>query len=266
MPAIQPARLRIQIAALVEHYEQPDIFLNELHNLLGFYANRTQRPGETGRIRYLTPAYDPPSPMLRQLHLQLISHAQVDPQSTLILCDVLWEENWVELKTVAAFLLGQIDPTDAVPIFQRLNSWLSTSLEDRLAADVAELGSFRLRQNSPKLIIDWITESLNQDSTKSKKVAIQLLSNLALHPDYENLPAIFRIFQSLIRKSQPDVRHEILILLLALIERSPNEAAFLLRQNLETSNNPDTGWFIRQTIQNFPPPLRNSLQEAARQK
>ena len=49
MPAIQLARLKIQITELLTNFDRPVDFLRELHTLFGFYADRTRRPGQSGK-------------------------------------------------------------------------------------------------------------------------------------------------------------------------------------------------------------------------
>jgi len=45
MPAVDIARLKTQAAVLVEKFDQPAVFLKELHQILDAYADRTMRTG-----------------------------------------------------------------------------------------------------------------------------------------------------------------------------------------------------------------------------
>jgi len=60
MPAIHPARMKIQVARLGEKIRQPEVFVRELHNLLDFYADRTHRPGQFGEPPPLLAIIKPP--------------------------------------------------------------------------------------------------------------------------------------------------------------------------------------------------------------
>ena len=52
MPAIQITRLRIQVARLLEHFDQPEQFGRSLADLLDFYSDRARR---TGKLTALAP-------------------------------------------------------------------------------------------------------------------------------------------------------------------------------------------------------------------
>ena len=49
MPAIQLARLKIQISELLRFFDSPPDFIRELHAIYEFYADRTKRPGQSGK-------------------------------------------------------------------------------------------------------------------------------------------------------------------------------------------------------------------------
>ena len=53
MPAIQLARLKIQVTELLKYFSVPKDFLRELHAMLDFYADRTRRSGQSGKPRPL---------------------------------------------------------------------------------------------------------------------------------------------------------------------------------------------------------------------
>jgi hypothetical protein len=77
MPAIHPARLKIQAAQLVERFSTPHSFVSRLHDLLDFYANRAYRPGQSGEPHPLLTAYNVPRPVLHQVERELIPRVDV---------------------------------------------------------------------------------------------------------------------------------------------------------------------------------------------
>ena len=67
------------------------------------------------------------------------------------------------------------------------------------------------------------------------------------------------------RKAPLQVRADILDALAALALRSPKETAYLLRQSLNSPENPDTALLIRKLLDVFPPDLQESLRQALRE-
>ena len=264
MPAVQPARLKIQVAHLLELFRLPEQFNDALHDLLSLYANRTQRSGETGQIRPIIPSYDPPIPVIRLIQTEIRSLILSEPQSALELCDSLWKENWWEFRTLAAYILGQIPLDLYTKIIVRLNNWLEENLEENLIKEVGHLATKRIQAENQNQFFIWVQTILARPSIRSKKTALYLITKFSEQPNFENLPAIFSVISPFIRISPPEIRPDVLALLMVLIERSPNEIAFIFRQSLESSENPDTNWFIRKTITKFPLDLRDGLLPAAR--
>ena len=108
MPAIQPAKLRREASELAELFNDPLAYLRELHHLLEFYAERARRQGQSGMPRPLTLAYNVHPQALRLLMQEVIPKARENPEQGLVLCDALWKENKLEMRLMAARLLGQI--------------------------------------------------------------------------------------------------------------------------------------------------------------
>ena len=70
MTAINPARLKIQCAELVEFFRDLPRFISELHDLLAFYGARIRQPSLSQSPLTLQ-TYQVPAPVLRDLVLEL---------------------------------------------------------------------------------------------------------------------------------------------------------------------------------------------------
>jgi hypothetical protein len=51
-----------------------------------------------------------------------------------------------------------------------------------------------------------------------------------------------------------------------LVQRTPNETAYFLQQNLELSFDKNTAWFIRRCLSAFPPDTQAALRAAVRKQ
>jgi hypothetical protein len=104
MPAIQLTHLRQKTAVLSEVIDNPDDTVQLIHGILDAYANRTQRPGQSGEPPPLIEAYFVPKPVLRQILIELKPCAASNPKAVLELCDAFWDEGYLEFQILAAHL------------------------------------------------------------------------------------------------------------------------------------------------------------------
>jgi hypothetical protein len=271
VPAIQPARLKIQSTQLAAAAQQPAAFVRGLHNLLDFYADRTYRPGQVGELPTLVRAYNTPPPVLRQLIQELTPLALSDPPAALALCQALWAEPYLEFRQLAAALLGQTLFDSPASIQTVVQAWVETAPEDRLLNVVLTQGLARLRQEATEsylaLIQNWLpdTDTTTPGSVYSRHVGLLALLSLVRDPDFENLPALFRVLSPFLRIAPTALRPDLLAVLSALARRSPRELAYVLRQGLTAPDNPDTAWLIRQVLPDLPADLRAGLRAALKE-
>jgi hypothetical protein len=264
MPAIQPARLRQQAALLAESFDQPAAFIRSLTHLLEYYADRAHRPGQAGEPAPLVPAYNVRPPVLRQLIRELSVQAQEHPETTLILCDALWEKGILEFCLLSASLLGQIPPSASEAVMERIQRWLDSRLDYRLAQALLDTGLVRIRRARPDDLLVNIETWLDAEDTFTRKTALRALTPLAQDETFHNLPAIYRLVQPLCRTAPSPLRTDLLDLIEALARRSPRETAFFLKQTLDIPQSPDTPWLIRQILRSFPPEVESGLRLAVR--
>ena len=151
MPAIQPARMKIKVAQLGEKIRQPEAFVQALHGLLDFYADRTFRPGQSGEPPPLLATYKTPPPVFRQIKREITSLVANDPPAALTLVDALWVEPYIEFRLLAIALLGRIPPLPPEPVLARVQMWIASSPESRLLDAILEQSLAQVRQEYPKI-------------------------------------------------------------------------------------------------------------------
>lgn len=264
MSAIQPARLKQQAALLAEHYDQPAAYVRSLHHLLEGYAERVARPGQSGEPPILLKTYRVRSPVLRQIQLELTPLAKEQPEAGLQLCDALWAQPYLEFRTLAAGLLGQIPLPPAGPVVERLQAWIKPELEARLVDLLFTQGMEGLRQYEPMVLLSLIDGWLDSGNLFNQQVGLRALLPLIRDPDYENLPSIYNLIQPLIQSSPPALRPDLLDVLEALARRSPQEVAFMFSQSLTLPGAKNAAWLIRQCLSVFPPSLQEILRKELR--
>jgi hypothetical protein len=157
MPAIQPARLKKQVSDLAGKFNQPALFVRELHALLDLYTDHTHRSGQSGKPSPLIATYRAPPPVMRQVWHELIPLIKQQPADIIPLCDALWTEQNYDLQMLAARLLGQVAVTPANPVIDRLNSWVIIGLDDRIIDGLFEYGLVQLQQHAPSILLELVS-------------------------------------------------------------------------------------------------------------
>lgn len=264
MPAIRPAILKQQSALLANEFSQPELYLRSLHHLLDQYANRAFRPGQSGQPKPLLLSYDVPAPVLRQLLQDLEPKARQDPAAGLALSKLLWDEAYLETRTLAAGLLGKI-PADPEQILNQLRDFLQTAVNDRVITSLLDQGLLWLRHTNPDRIIEQAGAWLSSRDEFEQSLGLRVLLPLIAQPVYENLPVFFKLLEPLICEAPTGLRMDLVEVVEVLARRSPSETAYILRENLGLSMCATTAWLTRQVLPAFPPEIRASLRESLRQ-
>lgn len=265
MPAIQLAKLKIETVHLAEKFYQPSKFVRDLHALCDHYAERTRRPGRAGEPPPLLSTYKVPAPVMRQVVKELSPCVEVDDTAAIVLADALWEEPYLEFRLLASSILGMVEPLPAERLMGRLNAWVDANTDDRLLTALMEVGLARLREEQTDIYMERIRIWLGSEAIFPQRLGLRALLYLSKSPNFENMPAVMRLIAPLVRSTPARLRPDIVDVIQVLARRSPNEAAYFLRQNLEVkTDNPGTAWVIRRSLNCFPIEIQASLRQAMR--
>ena len=248
MPAIQPTRLKFQVTELAGTFLQPDLFIRVLKDLLEQYSDRTHKPGQYGIINQSMPAFNVPTPVLRQVQVTIRPLVEQNPQLSLALSTSLWNEPYLEFRILAAYILGWIRVKPSQVILDCIHSWISSPVDDQVLTTLLKHGLAQLRLEEPEAVLKQAEEWLGSDRIWKKKAGLLVLESLIQEPKFENLPAIFTLISPFLRKTPSSLRSQVASLLITLLKRSPNESAFILQENLRASDNPDTAWLVRHAL------------------
>ena len=89
---------------------------------------------------------------------------------------------------------------------------------------------------------------------------------LVVNPEFENLPALFRMLSPLVRESSSALEFDLVQIIRSLGRRSPHETAYFLEQNLKAPHKSGLGVIVRQSLDVFPSDLDLSLREVLRHR
>ena len=265
MPAIDQSRLKTQTALLSEHFRDPEAFVRILNDILDFYTNRTIRSAQTTQ-RFALPTYHTPRPVLRQIELELATLAEAQPSEAIALTEALWKDRSLESHLLAARLLGMIPPALAMPGLTRLPSWLSQSTDELVRKALLTEALERLRQENPDALFLLLEEWLKSPRATLQVWGLRALIPLLNQPDFENLPAVFRILRPAIEHAGPSTQLELQECLEALARVSLTETVFFIRELLHSDKpRPLMLRTLRRMLPAFSPDLQAGLRETLRE-
>lgn len=264
MPAIDIARLKIQTATLLDNFDQPSRFVEELHEILELYADRTIRPTVVAPASVL-PAYRASRAVLRHIEQELAPLALTFAPQTLALIDALWQDGWLETRLLASSLLGKISP-QTPGLTERLTAWVEASRDATLRQNLLEISPQRLSKEQPALFLDLLQGWLSPSTSQRWGAALQAMNVLLQDPAYENLPPLFDLFQPVLQVSPAALQTEITQTLTSFYRASPIETTYFLKKTLQTIQRSAVLTVLRRVAPGLPGPLQQTLLQALRQK
>jgi hypothetical protein len=261
MTAINPARLKIQCADLSETFSDPDRFTIKLHDLLNFYAVRI-RQTTISRRSLLLQSYQTPPPVLRAIERELIEPLNKKPSQGLLLIDRLWEEEWLEIQSLAVILLGNLPPINPEGIFKRINAWLASNPSVIIRDILATKGLNRLTTTKPNLVLEFFQNLMKTANKDECRMVLAGLIPFVEDPAFDNLPLIYGFIDQILLIEETGLNKEILNLLKILVKRSEKETVFFLERQLVTASKPRIFRIIRQLLPNLSGSSHSDLRNA----
>ncbi len=265
MPSIDLARLKIQAARLAEKFGEPEIFLHDLNEMLGSYTNRTIRLTQVIQ-RLSLPSYHTPRPVLRQIESELAVLAEKQPVEAITLSRALWEAHSLESRLLAAYLLGTIPPIQAISALTRLPDWLDQSTDKDIRAALLTNALARLRREKPEAFFTILEGWLESPLPTEQVWGLQALIPLLQGPQFENLPAVFRILRPAILAAGPATQLDFQACLAALERVSLTETVAFLREIIRENPRPLMIRFFRRLLPGLSQGLQQALREILREQ
>ena len=250
MTAINPARLKIQCAELSEYYSDPDSFISGLYDLLDFYAFRVRQTGISQPSLPLQSSQVPP-PVLRALGRELRESLNAHPSQGLLLIDALWEEEVLEIRTLAVNLLGALPLINPDSVLKRLRFWLSSKHSDSIYHILTTRGVNRLSRENPELVLDFFQNLLTTTNKENCQAVLSGMVPFAEDQTFGNLPLLYKLLDKILLVEEKGLIKEILAVLIILIKRSERETLFFLERQLVTASKPRILRLIRQILPYF---------------
>ncbi len=267
MPAIDLARLRKQSARLAEFFFVPDEFIRHAHELLDSYVNYTVRKSPALAPGANLKTYRTPVVVVKQIEQELAPLAAMPENSdaALELADRLWDEDWLETRMLAAYLLGSIPPREE-RLLARLTAWTQQLYDADLRAELLNTSLARLRKEAPDIFLSLVSEWLRPQRIALWPNGIQAIIAAAGDRGFRNLPPLMKVVEPIVETAPAKLQNEIEALILALYAASPTETSFFIHDVLTASEDPMTAITFRRIAPSLPPELRDEVRALLRDK
>lgn len=262
MPAVNPSRLQRQIEEILKYFNNPGAFHRHLQGLFSLYANRSLHFGQSPEPTPVAPRYHLPQPLIRQLQMAMRPYLDKYPQTALDCADELWGDPFFEIKQFAIYILGNVPVEKSDPIIKYLESWIEPDLDDKLKSELMSTGTFRLQKNFPSAWERLLQSLVDQKDPKLVGLGIQGLMEGIKRTKFDNFPMVFRFISPIIQNPNSINMEKLEDLIRTLINQSPTETAFFLKQTLSLSQSTDTKRLIKRCLPLLPEKDRQELKSS----
>lgn len=252
MPAIQLVRLKKQLEELTGLFAQPQDFIARLCSIFEQYGDLTYHAGQATKPASLLLSYHTPAMLMKQLEVYLAPLCGSHPQEALTIIDLLWQNEFLELRQLACFMLGQTALSPSQAVLNRLESWPKNTSDSQLIDALFSFGSQRLRREAPDRWLDMLRDWMGTSNLALHKNALIALLPFILDREFENLPVVYNLITPALQQDSDNLPSELHKALTSLARRSPIETGYFLRQILATNNGPSLQRLVRRCLPSFP--------------
>lgn len=241
-------------------YARPKEFHRQLVLLLEQHADLTIRASPAGQL--LPPAvqsFHVPPLVIQHIERALLREVSADPAAAPALADELWNDAHLEVRQIAAGLLGMLPADMQDEGLRRIAAWAKPETDRQILGEVFNRGTVNIRRQAPLRWLETINLWISSSDPAYRRMGIMALQPLIEDRSFENLPAVFKAVSPLIQEYQDLYRSELRRTLIALSRRSPNETAYFLRQMISINSSPELIKLLRQCLPDFPEEVRSRL-------
>lgn len=250
----------------MDDFNQPEKVVLGLREVYSLYSDRTHPVSDLkANIRGL-PAFNTPILLSRELELAFTSICKVQPVKMFALIDLLWQEHKIELRQLAATLLGRIPIEYKGEVVSRLSGWTIKTENDSLLEFLHKQGTKTIRDEKPEAWLEILEKWKQVQDAWNIRMSIQGLMNLVEDPAFVNLPAIFTFLFPLMEQLDSELVYPLQNAVESLAKRSEVETVYFLKEVSKASRNPAYPRFLRKSLEFFSPENQESLKRELRTK
>ncbi|MBQ6502802.1 MAG: hypothetical protein IJI57_02695 [Flexilinea sp.] len=265
LPAVNLLQLRVELNDLLWNFTDPPAFRNTLLDLLEKFAYTAYRSESKARAVSTRPQLQVSLILLREMDLVLIPAIREQPQAALAICDLLWNDENMDVCLIASRMLGEIPIEHADLVLDRAGEWALAGVRHMTARTLLKNASALIMRHDPEILLRKVRRWYVDPREEQNYLCLEGMAILVEDRSFENLPAIFTLLEALMGEATMETQNALTELFLVLYERTPNETVYVIRQCLNDNPNVTAQRVIRRVIPTFDPKVQKSLQDALRE-
>jgi hypothetical protein len=261
MPSVQINRLRSQINAVTNHFENSEEFQRALFALLQLYSDQKAIKKNWIEPQQAAHEYHVPPSVIFEIQTQLAVASKNSPEYALINADLLWASDIYEFKQFAISVLANLEASQQEQVIERIGHWISSQLDPRLMREI--LTAF---EDKPGILLNsgWVRSLANwlsSDEDELQRLGLKAISH-TIKMNYRNLPQIFNLLTPMIPKLRISIQKEMTEVVQTLIDHSEAEtASFLIMAGTVYPVN-EVRAFIRKCLPMFEPFYQSEIRSS----
>jgi hypothetical protein len=261
MPSVQLNRLRPQINAVINHFENSEEFQRALLALLQLYGDQKAHKNNWLEIQQTTKEYHVPPSVIIEIKSRLSLTSKKCPISALNNACSLWISNIYELKQLAITILASLGEPQQEQVIEQIGQWINPELDPRLMKEILDAfvdnPGILLNSGWVSFLSNWLSsvdDELQRLGLKALRQTVQM--------NYHNLPQIFNLITPMIPKLSISIQKEMTEVVKALIDHSEAEtASFLIMAGTLYPEN-EVRAFIRKCLPMFDPYFQSEIRSS----
>lgn len=265
MPAVNLLQLRVELNNLLWNFTDPAEFRKTLLNLLKKFAYTAYRSESQTQSVSTRPQLQVSLILLREMDLVLIPAIREQPQAALAICDLLWNDENIDVCLIASRMLGEIPIEHADLVLDRAGEWALHGVRHMTARTLLKNASALIMRQNPEILLKKVRRWYVDPREEQNFLCLEGMTILVEDRSFENLPAILTLVEALMGEATSATQRSLEELFLELYGRTPNETVYVIRQCLRNEPNAAAQRVVRRLIPKFAPEVRKSLQDELRE-
>jgi len=260
MPLIDLVRFRFQMVELVEQFADPAGFVKEFLKILDLYSRRALKPGATSLPSSLLPVFNCHPQVMKLIRDAILPSVQEFPEQAISTAGALWEDDHLESRELAATILGNLPPAYEKQLETHILNWAHPDIDNASLEYLLDRSIHTLQTNQPKVVEDLIVGYVDHQDPPFRIIGLKIMERLVRHPEFNRFPMIFKHLSRFITEdTDQQTQLATTSVVTALVDRSPVETMYFLRQLLFLTPGQNIARIIKRYLPLFPENLQEKL-------
>lgn len=251
MAKVDRDRLRAQVAELLERVDKPQVFDDELRDLLRSLGGEEQVAGAARFIPGMGQSYGVPIPALRIIAAQLAKWGGRRPPQAFALVERLWRNGSRDERVIVAKVLERMGKREWEKTLELAASFVG---DIRNWEECDQLACFGLRyvvQRHPDAVLPRCQTWVQDEDKWTRRFGVAVLTSLPKDKTYQPSEREFAVLDAVMADDAREVQDAVAWALREIGKRHPAPVADALRRHARSASRP-TRRIVKQAMKVLP--------------